>query len=247
MAQLTLEEKADVVTGQPGPCVGNIVAIPRLNFSGLCLHDGPLAIRIADYASVFSTGISAGASWDRKLLYERGYAMAEEYRAKGAHVILGPVAGPLGRSAYAGRNWEGFSNDPYLAGEGMFYTIIGHQDAGVQATAKHWIGNEQEIQRNPVYNPNITTEKLSDAVSSNIDDRTLHVGSRFYSCEVSLTLQELYAWPFANAVKAGTAAFMCSYQRINGSYGTMSQIYGFRQCILTQFRLPKFQDSEWYP
>lgn len=58
VAQLTVEEKADLVTGQAGPCVGNIVAIPRLGFGGLCLQDGPLAIRVADYASVFSAGIS---------------------------------------------------------------------------------------------------------------------------------------------------------------------------------------------
>jgi beta-glucosidase len=130
--------------------------------------------------------------------------MGEEFKAKGAHILLGPVAGPLGRSAYAGRNWEGFSSDPYLSGIAMEKTIHGHQDAGVQATAKHWIGNEQEVQRNPVYDRNVTTTKLSNALSSNIDDRTMH---------------ELYMWPFANAVKAKAASFMCSYQRINGSYG----------------------------
>lgn len=175
MAQLTIEEKADMVTGQAGPCVGNIVAIPRLGFNGLCLQDGPLAIRVADYASVFSAGVSTGATWDKDIMYERGLAMGEEFRGKGANVALGPVAGPLGRSGYAGRNWEGFSSDPYLSGIAMEKTIIGHQDAGVQACAKHWIGNEQETQRNPVYDPNVTTTKLSNAVSANIDDRTIHV------------------------------------------------------------------------
>lgn len=57
-----------MVTGQAGPCVGNIVAIPRLGFSGLCLHDGPLAIRVADYASVFSAGVSTGATWDKEIM-----------------------------------------------------------------------------------------------------------------------------------------------------------------------------------
>jgi beta-glucosidase len=194
-----------MVTGQAGPCVGNIVAIPRLGFQGLCLQDGPLAIRVADYASVFSAGVSAGASWDRAMMHERGLAMGQEFKAKGAHIALSPVAGPLGRSAYAGRNWEGFSSDPYLSGVAMEETITGHQDAGVQATAKHWIGNEQETLRNPIYSKNGTvTDKDYDAISSNIDDRTIH---------------ELYMWPFANAVKAKAASFMCSYQRINGSYG----------------------------
>jgi beta-glucosidase len=193
-----------MVTGQAGPCVGNIVAIPRLNFTGLCLQDGPMAIRVADYTSVFSAGVSAGATWDRDIMYERGHAMSLEFKGKGAHIFLGPVAGPLGRSAYAGRNWEGFSSDPYLAGVAMEKTINGIQDAGVQACAKHWIGNEQEIQRNPVYSTNDTTVKLEGALSSNLDDRTMH---------------ELYMWPFANAVKAKAASFMCSYQRINGSHG----------------------------
>jgi beta-glucosidase len=204
VAQLTTEEKADMVTGQAGPCTGNIVAIPRLGFPGLCLQDGPLAIRIADYASVFSAGISAGATWDKDILYERAYAMGEEFRAKGAHIALGPVAGPLGRSAYAGRNWEGFSSDPYLSGVAMFQTITGHQDAGVQACAKHWIGNEQEIQRNPVYSDNDTTVKTEAALSSNIDDRTMHV-----------SISQYCMMPFANLRPGALHVALC--QRCEGS------------------------------
>ena len=187
VAQLTLEEKADMVTGQAGPCVGNIVAIPRLGFPGLCLQDGPLALRVADYTSVFSAGVSVGATWDKNLMYERGHAMGEEFRAKGAHIMLGPVAGPLGRSAYAGRNWEGFSSDPYLSGIAMEKTIIGAQDAGVQACAKHWIGNEQETQRNPSYSTGVdNTQHTVAAVSANIDDRTMHV-SIPNSCSMECT------------------------------------------------------------
>ena len=137
-------------------------------------------------------------------MYERGVAMAEEFKAKGAHVILGPVAGPLGRSAFGGRNWEGFAADPYLSGIAMEKTIFGHQDTGVQACAKHWVANEQEIMRNPLFDTKINTTKTKNAISSNLDDRTMH---------------ELYMWPFANAAKAKVASFMCSYQRINGSYG----------------------------
>ncbi|KID81997.1 Glycoside hydrolase, family 3 [Metarhizium guizhouense ARSEF 977] len=204
VAKLTLEEKADMVTGQFGPCVGNIVAIPRLGFHGLCLQDGPMTIRQADYVSVFSAGVTAASSWDRHILYERGFAMGQEFRAKGAHIALSPVAGPLGRSAYSGRNWEGFAADPYLTGVAMELTIKGHQDAGVQATPKHFIGNEQETQRYPSLSPNLTaTDVVQEAISSNIDDRTMH---------------ELYLWPFANAVRAGAASVMCSYQRVNGSY-----------------------------
>jgi beta-glucosidase len=220
-----------MVTGQPGPCVGNIVAIPRLDFKGLCLQDGPLAIRVADYASVFSAGVTAASTWDRDILYERGFAMGQEFKAKGAHVALAPVAGPLGRSAYGGRNWEGFAADPYLTGVGMEQTIQGLQDAGVQATAKHFIGNEQETQRNPTYNystPDVT-DIIQDALSSNIDDRTMH---------------ELYNWPFANAAHAKVAAVMCSYQRLNGSYacqnskalnGILKEELGFQGYVMSDW------------
>lgn len=92
--------------GTSGPCVGNIAPIERLNFSGLCLHDGPLSVRQAVYVSVFSAGVSAASSLDRSLVRQRGGYMGTEFRKKGAHVALGPVVGALGRSPFAGRNWE---------------------------------------------------------------------------------------------------------------------------------------------
>ncbi|KAF2233993.1 glycoside hydrolase family 3 protein [Viridothelium virens] len=190
-----------MVTGTSGPCVGNIAPIYRLGFNGLCLQDGPLAIRQADYASVFPAGVTCAASWDRNLIHTRGVFMGTEFKGKGANMALGPVSGPLGRSAYDGRNWEGFSPDPYLTGTAMEETISGMQSQGLQACAKHYIGYEQETQRNP--SETLSGETI-EAISSNIDDRTIH---------------ELYLWPFANAVKAGTASIMCSYNRINSSYG----------------------------
>jgi beta-glucosidase len=91
VAQLTLEEKAKMVTGQPGPCVGNIEPVERLGFNGLCLQDGPLSNRVADYVSVFSAGVSAASTWDKDILYERGLLMGKEFKAKGAHVALSYV------------------------------------------------------------------------------------------------------------------------------------------------------------
>ncbi|KAF4637549.1 hypothetical protein G7Y89_g529 [Cudoniella acicularis] len=227
VTELTLEEKSGMVTGIPGPCVGNIIAIPRLGFGGLCLQDGPLAIRIVDYASVFPAGVSAAASFDRQLIYERGVAMGAEFRGKGAHIALGPVAGPLGRSAYAGRNWEGFSPDPYLTGVAMEETILGLQSNGLQSCAKHWVAYEQETQRNPTYDT--SGNLLQESVSSNLDDRTMH---------------ELYMWPFANAVRAGVSSIMCSYNRINGSYacenskalnGLMKEELGFQGYVMSDW------------
>ncbi|KAK1138863.1 hypothetical protein N8T08_001734 [Aspergillus melleus] len=104
------------------------------------------------------------------------------------------------RVVEGGRNWEGYSTDPYLSGALVYETVRGMQSAGVAASTKHYILNEQETYRNP--------QKLDDrnvaALSSNVDDKTMH---------------ELYLWPFADAVRAGTASIMCSYQRINNSYG----------------------------
>jgi beta-glucosidase-like glycosyl hydrolase len=89
----------------------------------------------------------------------------------------------MGRSAYSGRNWEGFSPDPYLSGITMEKSVRGLQDAGVQATAKHWLLNEQEILRNPVSWPNGTLRY--EALSSNVDDRTVR---KYNSLAVLLSL-----------------------------------------------------------
>ncbi|CZR61747.1 related to beta-glucosidase 1 precursor [Phialocephala subalpina] len=190
VAQLNLTEKAGMVTGNIfGACDGNIVPIERIGFPGLCLSDGPAAVRPADLVSVFPAGLTAAASWDRDLIYQRGLFLGSR-----------PVARPLGRHPLGGRNWEGFSPDPYLTGLAINATIRGIHDAGVQSCSKHFIGNEQETQRSN----SISADGTSiDAISSNIDDRTLH---------------ELYLWPFADAVKTGTASVMCSYNRINETY-----------------------------
>lgn len=110
------------------------------------------------------------------------------------------MAGPMGRNVLGGRNWEGFSPDPYLTGHAFARTIRGVQSTGVQACIKHLVGNEQETQRFPSETP----EGIEvESVSSIIDDRTLH---------------ELYVWPFAEGVMEGAASVMCSYNRINGTY-----------------------------
>lgn len=81
----------------------------------MCLQDSPVGVRFTDYNSVFASGQTVAATFDRGLLYARGRAMGEEFRGKGVTVALGPVAGPLGRAPEGGRNWEGFSPDPYLS------------------------------------------------------------------------------------------------------------------------------------
>ncbi|KAF7529446.1 hypothetical protein G7054_g9815 [Neopestalotiopsis clavispora] len=192
LAKLSSAQKISIVSGigwDKGPCVGNTAAISTIGYPQLCLQDGPLGVRYGNGVTAFTPGIQAASTWDRELIQERGQFMAEEAKGCGIHVLLAPVAGPLGKIPNGGRNWEGFGVDPYLTGIAMADTITGMQGAGVQATAKHYIGNEQELNR--------------ETMSSNIDDRTMH---------------ELYLWPFADAVQANVASVMCSYNKLNSTW-----------------------------
>ncbi|TQV98072.1 beta-glucosidase 1 precursor [Cordyceps javanica] len=198
--KMTLAEKVNITTGTGwamGLAVGNTGPAIYAGFPSLALQDGPLGIRFADNATAFPAGITVGASWNKELMYQRGQAHGKEAREKGINVLLGPSVGPLGRMPAGGRNWEGFGPDPYLQGIAAAETIRGIQGEGVMATIKHFVANEQEHFRQP------WAWGLPHAVSSNVDDRAMH---------------ELYAWPFANAVKAGVASVMCSYNMVNNSY-----------------------------
>ncbi|KAH6855486.1 glycoside hydrolase superfamily [Chaetomium sp. MPI-CAGE-AT-0009] len=198
--KMTLAEKVNVTTGtgwQMGLAVGTNGPAVHVGFPQLQLQDGPLGIRFADNITAFPAGITVGATWNRQLMYARGKAHAIEARQKGINVLLGPCVGPLGRMPAGGRNWEGFGSDPYLQGVAGAETVKGIQSEGVMATIKHFVGNEQEHFRQQ------WEWGLPHALSSNIDDRTLH---------------ELYAWPFGDAVKAGVASVMCSYNMVNNSY-----------------------------
>ncbi|KAJ9612025.1 hypothetical protein H2200_003620 [Cladophialophora chaetospira] len=198
--RMSLVEKVNITTGTGWAmnlCVGNTAPANSVGFPGLCLQDGPLGIRFADRATSFPAGITVGATWNRDLMRRRGAEHAHQAMLKGVNILLGPAMGPLGRNPAGGRVWEGFGSDPVLQGVAAHETIIGIQSQGIMATAKHYIGNEQEHFRRPL------EWGLPEALSSNIDDRTLH---------------EVYAWPFAESVRAGVASVMCSYQMVNNSY-----------------------------
>ncbi|WYZ39618.1 hypothetical protein EsH8_III_001532 [Colletotrichum jinshuiense] len=200
VAKMTLPEKVNITTGtgwMMGLAVGTTGPAVHVGFPQLQLQDGPLGIRFADNATAFPAGVTVGATWNKELMYERGKAHGLEARGKGINVLLGPCVGPLGRLPAGGRNWEGFGADPYLQGIAAAETIKGIQEQGVMATIKHFVANEQEHFRQS------WEWGLPNAISSNIDDRTLH---------------ELYAWPFLDAVKAGVASVMCSYNQVNNSY-----------------------------
>ncbi|KAG5359888.1 putative beta-glucosidase A [Yarrowia sp. C11] len=234
LAQLTLPEKVNITTGtgwEGGQCVGNTGSVPRLGIKGLCLQDGPLGVRFADFVTVFPCQNAMAATFDRILVHQRGTAIGTQSRLKGVDVHLGPVVGPLGRHATAGRNWEGFSPDPYLSGKLAFEAILGVQEQGVLATIKHFIGNEQEhYRRAEEWIDEFGFTNLKQALSSNIDDRTLH---------------EMYMWPFADAVRANVGAVMCSYNEVNGSQACQNS-HLLNGKLKSELGFQGFVMSDWF-
>ncbi|KFY67094.1 hypothetical protein V496_01748 [Pseudogymnoascus sp. VKM F-4515 (FW-2607)] len=248
VSQMTLAERANITVGyEPTTgCSGVTGTVPRLGWEGLCLADAGQGLRATDLVNAYPAGISVGSSWNKALTLQRATHMAAEFKRKGVHVLLGPVVGPLGRVALGGRNWEGFSNDPYLSGSLVHDTIKGIQNAGVIASVKHFIGNEQEVNRNPIEagttgggigggGSGLTSDSPSnlsqtiESLSANIDDKTMH---------------ELYLWPFADAIHAGSASVMCSYQRINNSYGCHNQ-KAQNGLLKTELGFEGFVVSDW--
>jgi beta-glucosidase len=166
--------------------VGNVAATAGL--PALTLQDGPAGVARFGGVTAFPAPITLAASWNRELVQRWGAAMAAEERGKGAMVQLGPMMNMV-RAPAAGRNFESFGEDPFLAAELVAADVTGMQSQKVVATAKHFIANEQETNR--------------DSGDSQIDERTLH---------------EIYYAPFEAAVNAGVGAVMCSYNRVGGIY-----------------------------
>lgn len=233
VGQLTLLEKVNLTSGTgygQGKCVGQTADIPRFNMSGICFQDGPLGLRASDFVTGFPAGITAGSTFNKDLIYKRAAAIGQEFRGKGADVVLGPSTGPLGVKALGGRNWEGFGADPYLQGAAGALTVEGIQDQGVLANAKHLIANEQEHFRRWSEFRDYNFTELESAISSNVDDRTLH---------------EIYAWPFAEMIHSGVGSIMCSYNQINNSLGCQNS-YVMNKIAKEEMGFDGFVVSDWY-
>lgn len=186
LAKMSQDEKLQLVRGIEGKYVGNVAATAGL--PALTLQDGPAGVARFGGVTAFPAPITLAASWNRDLVQRWGAAMAAEERGKGAMVQLGPMMNMV-RSPAAGRNFESFGEDPFLAAELVAASVTGIQSQKVVATAKHFIANEQETNRG--------------SGDSQLDERTLH---------------EIYYPPFEAAVNAGVGAVMCSYNRVGGLY-----------------------------
>ncbi|KAF5682931.1 glycoside hydrolase family 3 [Fusarium denticulatum] len=148
----------------------------------------------------YAAGVTVAAAWNREFAHARGRHMGLEAKRRGVNNLLGQTIGPLGRTVFGGRNWEYLSVDPYLCGVMGAQTVEGMQQH-VIVTAKDFIANEQETNRNPS-----TFSMGNGSVTANLDDRTMH---------------ELYLWPFQDLVKAGN-----SYRQ-NGLLKTELGFQGF--------------------
>ncbi|GAA5850987.1 hypothetical protein JCM8547_009149 [Rhodosporidiobolus lusitaniae] len=204
VAGMTLEEKINWsnTSAVVSPCTGAIPGIASANISSICFSDGPTGIRVGlRYSTQFPAEVTTAATWDRSLISARAEALGTEFKQVGVHCPLSIVAGPMGRSPYGGRNWEGFSPDPVLSGEATRLSVEAFQKVGVIGQVKHYFGNEQEYLR--------TGNKAGSY--SNTPNLTLSVTID------PATTRELYTWPYAEAIRSGASSVMCSYQRINGT------------------------------
>lgn len=198
IGKMTLEEKAAILSGKGEWQTWNF---DRLSIPSMYCSDGPHGIRkqagAGDHlglnpslpATCFPTAATVANSWDTKLAEEIGAALGEEACAQDVHVVLGPGLN-IKRSPLCGRNFEYFSEDPYLAGKMAAGYVRGIQKQGRYACPKHFAVNSQELRRM--------------AMNAVVDERTL---------------REIYLTGFEIAVKeGGVKALMTSYNQVNGTY-----------------------------
>ena len=198
--QMTLEEKAGMCSGED---FWHLKSVERLGIPSVMVSDGPHGLRKQDQeadhlgandsikAVCFPTACATACSFDRDLLYKLGETLGEECQAQDLSVILGPAVN-IKRSPLCGRNFEYFSEDPYLASEMAGAHIKGVQSKNIGTSIKHFVANNQEYRRM--------------SCSSEIDERTF---------------REIYLGAFETAIKEGKPdTVMCSYNKINGEFAS---------------------------
>ncbi len=220
LQQMTLAEKITLLSGKDN---WNTMPIERLGIPSITMTDGPHGVRAANPevgrqmgpATCFPTGISMAAAWNVALVEKVGQALGEEARAMDCDVLLGPCVNIV-RHPLGGRNFEAYSEDPFLAGRTAVAYIRGVQSRGVGTSVKHYAANNHEVERN--------------RASSNVDERTL---------------REIYLPQFEAAVKeAQPWTLMCSYNRINGVYASQNG-YLLNQILKTEWKFEGLVVSDW--
>ncbi len=212
LSKMTLEEKIDYIGGFKG---FYIRAIPRLGVPEIKLTDGPVGTHKDGKSTAYPAGVLTASTWNRDLVYELGKQLGRDSKARGVHILLGPGMNIL-RAPMCGRNFEYFTEDPYLNAETSCAYVSGLQDQGVAATLKHYAANNQEWDRNNI--------------SSDIDERTLH---------------EIYLPAFKAAIqKARAGCVMDSYNLVNGVHATQSD-YLNNKVLRDQWGFKGIVMSDW--
>lgn len=222
--EMTLEEKAGLCSGAD---FWHTKAVERLGIPASMVSDGPHGLRKQDEKSdhlgvndsikavCFPTACATASSFDRELLKSLGEALGDECQAEGISVILGPAVN-IKRSPLCGRNFEYFSEDPYLASEMAASHIKGVQSRQAGTSLKHFLANNQEHRR-----------MTSDSV---IDERTL---------------REIYLAAFEGAVKSAKPwTVMCSYNKINGEYASENYHY-LTEILRDEWGFDGYVMSDW--
>jgi beta-glucosidase len=224
ISQMTLEEKAGYLTGKN---FWELKNIDRLGIPTVTMTDGPCGVRLQPDASdnlginesvkaiSYPTGSCIASSFDRDLLVKSGEILAEDCLSYNVACILGPAAN-IKRTPLCGRNFEYFSEDPYVAGELAASYINGVQSKNVGTSLKHYACNNQE------------TRRLTS--SSNLDERTFH---------------EIYLAGFEKAVKQGQPwTVMCSYNQINGVFSSDNKEL-LTDILRDQWGFEGFVETDW--
>ncbi|WMJ87075.1 glycoside hydrolase family 3 C-terminal domain-containing protein [Anaerocolumna sp. MB42-C2] len=224
ISKMTLEEKASLCSGAD---FWHTKAVERLGVPAVMVSDGPhglrkqaeegdhLGINDSIKAVCFPAGCGTAASFNRELICEMGETLGNECQAEGVSVILGPAVN-IKRSPLCGRNFEYYSEDPYVATEMAGALIKGVQSKNVGTSIKHFLANNQE------------TRRMSS--SSEVDERTL---------------REIYLAAFEGAVineKPWTV--MCSYNKINGVYAAENETY-LTKVLREEWGFEGYVMSDW--
>lgn len=195
LAKMTLKEKVGLMSGADN---WHTLPIERLGIPWLTMTDGPHGVRTVNErgrtfvpATAFPTGVAMAATWNPALIERVGVALGQETHGLGCDVLLGPCVNIV-RHPLAGRNFEAYAEDPYLAGRIGVAWVKGVQSQGVGASLKHFACNNQEVERM--------------RGNSIVDERTLR---EIYLPQFEAVVKEAQPW-----------TVMCAYNRINGDYAS---------------------------
>lgn len=216
--QMTQEEKISMLAGAD---LWHTVSVARLGIPPITVTDGPNGSRgahgnMGPTSALFPVGMALGATWNTALIEKVGAALAQEVKVKGANILLAPTVNIL-RTPIAGRNFECYSEDPYLSGKMAAAYIRGLQKDGTGACIKHFVCNDQEFERM--------------SISSKVEERPL---------------REIYLEPFRLAIReADPWAVMTSYNKVNGVYAS-ENAHTLEDILKNEWGYDGLVMSDWY-